>query len=40
MEPLSPNMMISFLNEDYPLDMVEPHEDALMIITQVGMVDM
>lgn len=35
-----PNIMISFSDKDYPFDMVEPHEGALVITTQVGPVDM
>lgn len=34
------NMLISFSDEDYPVDMVEPYECALVNITQVGSVDM
>lgn len=33
-------MVISFTNEDYPIDSVEPHEGALVITTQVSQVDM
>lgn len=39
-EQLYPNTSISFFYEDYPLDMAKPHEDALVITTQVGLVDM
>lgn len=32
--------VISFTDEDYPSESVEPHKGALVITTQVGSVDM
>lgn len=35
-----PGMVISFSDEDYPSESVEPHEGALVITAQVGPIDM
>lgn len=35
-----PGTVISFTDEDYPPESVEPHKGALMITAQVGPVDM
>lgn len=32
--------VLSFLDEDYPVESVEPHEGALVITAQVGPIDM